>query len=134
MSFKVEWDNLERRVLRYTVADEWTWEEFYAARERGRQLADAVAHEHIDAIIDLRSGGVFPNNPLFHFRRMPAESHPKLIDSAVVFVGNNLYVSTLLEIMRRINPHAMRNFYIAHSIEQAHLLLHGIHERQAKQN
>ena len=53
MSFKVEWDNLERSVLRYTVIGAWSWEEFYTARERGRQLADAVAHQRIE--LDHRS-------------------------------------------------------------------------------
>ena len=64
---------------------------------------------------------------------MPAEAHPKFADSNIIFVGNNLFVSTLLELMRRMSPRTMRNFYIAHSLEQAHVLLHGIHERQAKQ-
>ena len=76
MSLQVEWDNPERSVLLYTAIGAWTWEEFYASRERGRQLADAAPHERIDAIIDLRSGGAIPDNALFHFRRMPAEVHP----------------------------------------------------------
>ena len=133
MSFQVEWDNLERSVLLYTVVGEWTWEEFYAIRERGRQLASTVDHGRLDSIIDLRLSGSFPNNPLSHFRRMPAETHPQFIDGNIVLVGNNLLVSMLLDILRRINPHAMRNFYITHSTEQARVLLHGIHEREVKQ-
>ena len=129
MSLQVEWDNPERSVLLYTAVGEWSWEEFYTARERGRQLADTVSHQRIDAIVDLRLSGGFPQNSLFHFRRMPAEAHPKFANSNMVLVGNNLFVSTLLEILSRINPQAMRNFHIAHSTEQARLLLHGIQER-----
>ncbi len=129
MSFQVEWDNPEHSVLLFTAVGEWTWEEFYTIRERGRQLADAVSHECIDAIIDLRLGGAIPKNSLFHFRQMPTEVHPKFADGNIVLVGNNLFVSTLLEILSRTNPQAMRNFYITHSVEQARLLLRGIHER-----
>lgn len=129
MSFQIEWDNPECTLLRYTVSGHWTWEEFYSARVEGRQMIDQVDADRIDAIIDLRYGSLFPQNALFHFRQLPGEVPPKLDNGVVVIVQNNLFVSTMIEVMRRINPHAMRNFYSARSLEQARAQIHEAHLR-----
>ena len=76
MGVEVEWDNQEQTVLRYTVVGHWTWEEFYAARDRARALADKVDLPRVNAIIDIRIGSMFPRNSLTHFRDMPGERIP----------------------------------------------------------
>lgn len=123
VGFQVEWDNDEQYVLRYTVTGRWTWEQFYAARDQARQMADAAAATYVNSIIDLRAGSLFPQNALTHFRRMPSEAHPKLKNGNVVVIENNLFVRSLMDIMRRLNRQAMRNFYIAPTLEDARAIL-----------
>ncbi len=125
MGFNVSWDNeaKDRFVLRYTVTGRWTWDEFDAARDQARQLADSVDQAVIDSIIDLRQGSLFPQNALSHFRRMSATSHPKLEHGMVIIVQNSLFVRSLMDIMRKVNRERMTNFYIAHTPEEAHIIL-----------
>ncbi len=130
MSVEVEWDNPERTILRYTVIGHWTWEEFYAARDHARVLADEVAQTKIDAIIDIRIGSMFPRNSLTHFRDMPEDAHPKLENGTVVVVENSLFVRTLMDIMRRANRTAMENFHRARSLDEARAILIPADERQ----
>ncbi len=130
MSVEVEWDNPERTILRYTVIGHWTWEEFYAARDRARGLADEVALTKIDTIIDIRVGSIFPHNSLMHFRDMSSEAHPKLENGSVVVVENTLFARTLMDIMRRANHSGMENFYSAPSLDEARAMLHPVDEQQ----
>ena len=130
MGVEVEWDNPERSILRFTVVGHWTWEEFYAARDHARVLADEVALTQIDTIIDIRVGSIFPRNSLMHFRDMSSEAHPKLENGSVVVVENTLFVQTLMDIMRRANHSAMEHFYSARSLDEARAILHPAAERQ----
>jgi hypothetical protein len=125
MGFNVSWDDQteDRYILCYTVTGRWTWEEFYAARDQARTLADSVDQAVIDSIIDLRLGILFPQNALSHFRRMSANSHPKLEPGIVVIVQNSLFVRSLMDIMRHISRERMRNFHIARTLEEAHIIL-----------
>lgn len=123
MAIHVDWHDSEQTILCYSVSGLWTWEEFYAARDLARQLADCSPAACIDSIIDLRAGSHFPQNALMHFRRMPTEAHFKLKNGAVVIVENNTFVRSMTEIMRRLNRQAMRNFYAAPTLQAARAIL-----------
>ncbi len=129
MGFKVGWDltSEDRLTLCYTVTGRWTWDEFYAARDQARQLADSADQAVIDSIIDLRDGSLFPQNALSHFSRMPSDSHPKLEQGIVVIIHNSLFIHSLIDIMRYLNPQSMTHFHDADSPELAHILLFQAH-------
>ncbi len=123
MSVQVDWDNGEQTVLRYTVSGCWTWEDFYLARDQARDLADLAPVSRVNSIIDIGAGNLFPQNALTHFRRLQFEAHPKLKQGNVVIVQNDLFVRSLMDIMRRVNPQAMRNFHSARTLEDARDML-----------
>ncbi len=127
MSISVTWEDTDQTVLRFTVAGAWTWDEFYAAISDARALADSAETDHIDSIIDILDSSLFPSNVLFHARRLPSGAHPKLKSGTLVMVGSSPLVKTLLNIMRQLNPKAMRNFYITRSIKEAEQLLSALH-------
>jgi hypothetical protein len=119
MEITVEWDDAEQTVLRYTVKGVWTWQEFYAARDRGRQLVDAAGHAQVNTIIDMTEGSLFPQNALSHFRNLSEESYPQFQFGKVVIVEDNPFVAILMDMMQRLKPKAMRNFYRARTVEDA---------------
>ncbi|MEP7293309.1 MAG: hypothetical protein ABI835_16105 [Chloroflexota bacterium] len=123
MGVSVTWDNVEQTALCYTVTGRWTWAEFFVARDQARQLADSVGQASVNSIIDVRAGSLFPQNALLHLRRMPADAHPKLKFGTVIIVENNLFVRSLMDIMRRVKPDEMRKFHSARTLEQAHELM-----------
>jgi hypothetical protein len=123
VGIRVDWDNVEPAILRYTVTDQWTWEEFYAVRDQARQMAEGIQREQINCIIDIHAGSPFPPNALLHFRRMPASAHPKFKFGTVVIIGDNPFVKTLMDIMRHLNRQAMQNFHLAKTEEEARAIL-----------
>lgn len=130
MGFQVEWDDTDHSIVRYTIFGRWTWDEFYVARDQARKMVDTVAHDRVNVIIDLHSGNLFPQNALLHFRKMPSESHPKFANSTIVIIENNLFVDSLMNIMRRVNRQAMQNFYSARSLDAARTLLQTLQSSQ----
>jgi hypothetical protein len=131
MSIRVEWDSDDHTVLRYTVVGHWTWDELHAALERARTLADAAPSSVIHSIIDIYTGSLYPQNALSHFRRMPFEAHPKFKNGCVIIVEDNLFVRSLMNILRRLNPHAVRNFYNVRTMKDAYALLERLRQTAA---
>jgi hypothetical protein len=115
----VEWDDAGETVLLYTVTGVWTWQEFYAARDRGRELVEKAGRSTVNSIIDMSKGSLFPQNALRHFRRLPDESQSQFEFGLVVIVEDNPFVEILIDMMRRLNPKAMRNFYRERTLEGA---------------
>jgi hypothetical protein len=114
----------------YTVKGAWSWQEFYDAREQGRALVDAAGRSYVNSIIDMRDGSLFPQNALHHFRRMPDDAYPQFKFGTVVIVEDNPFVEILIDMMRRLNPNAMRNFYRARTVEAARARLGSLQDAE----
>ena len=123
MGFTVDWIDEARTILCYTVEGKWTWEQFYSARDRARQLADAAEAGLIDTIIDIRNGSLMPNSALTHFRNLSQHSHTRIGVGTAVIVGDNLFVKSMMTVMRTVNGKRMEKFHIAATIEDALALL-----------
>ena len=92
-------------------------------RDAARNLADSVAHAQLNAIIDIQAASLFPANALSHLRSLSGDSHPKFKFGFVVIVENNLFVRSLMTMMRHLNPTAMQHFSRARTLTEARALL-----------
>ena len=120
MGVSVRWDNKEAGVLLYTVEGRWTWEDLFAAIECSRELANSVALEQVNSIIDIRAGSLFPQNAILHFRKMSnSAGNPKLKAGTAVLVGDNFFVKALVEIMSRWNYRSMQHFSMTETLDEA---------------
>ncbi len=123
MSVSVQWDNDEQSVLHYVVTGHWTWDEFYDALAVARQMIDASPQQRIHAIIDISEGSLFPKNALLHLRRLAADTPTKIQFGTTVLVSKNLFVKSLMDVMRRLNPDATRNFQLTPTLDEARRLV-----------
>ena len=123
MGIRVDWDQDVHYVLRYTVTGQWTWAEFYAARDKARGMAESIARQQINCIIDIHDGSPFPPNALIHFHKMPQDAHPKLRFGTVVIVGDSAFLRTLVDIMHHLNPKVMENFHLVPTLADARTVL-----------
>jgi hypothetical protein len=65
MSIQVEWDNEQHTVVLCTFMGTWTWDELYAALDRGEEMAkDNPAR--VSAILDVRQGSSLPGGSFFN--------------------------------------------------------------------
>jgi len=120
MGVSVKWDNKAAGVQIYTVEGRWSWEDMFAAIRDARQMADEVALEQVNSIIDIRAGSLFPQNALTHFRRLSSgDGHPKVKAGIVVLVGDNFFVKALVDIMSRWNYRAMQHFTMTKTLDEA---------------
>lgn len=54
MAISVVWDNYQQTAVRLILADEWTWQEFDAARQQVQAMCKAVPHQ-VKVMLDIRT-------------------------------------------------------------------------------
>jgi hypothetical protein len=59
MSVHVEWDNPDKRAIRWTYVGRWTWGEFDDALKAANALLETVDHP-VDYLVDVRQMGILP--------------------------------------------------------------------------
>lgn len=123
MGVIVEWDNSEQTILRFIYQGEWTWEDFNAALEHGKELAAEVPHK-IDYIYDVTTSSSVPSGALSQFRNMrnktPTDPERR------VLVGANSLITTLSQVLLSAYfPNLSKKFLVAATLEEARNMLKG---------
>ena len=90
MPVKVSWEDDAKRIMRYTIEGNWTWDEFYPEYHRALALEKAVFHR-VDVIVDISNTGRLPMNILAHVRTF-ADEMPPNVELVVVVVITVLMV------------------------------------------
>jgi hypothetical protein len=121
MSIKVEWDNDEKSVMRYTVEGAWTWDEFYEARDQASGLIEESPYASIGAIIDFRAGNFMPRNALSHFHQVSRTSNPR--SGLAVMVGASGFVTALFHLMSRVYGSVEDKMRLAEDMDEARAIL-----------
>ena len=99
MTIHVNWDDAEKTTILYTIDGRWTWSDLYDALDTGRDLMDAVSHEHVDFIVDMTNCKLLPDNALSHFARVSNKPHVK--SGHMIMAGATTFVRALLNAMGR---------------------------------
>lgn len=121
MSITVTWDNEDKTILRLTVEDRWTWDEYFASAQQARNEISAVDHP-VDIIGDmLRSGPVPLGMPIRRFRyaldMMPANFRKAAI------VGGSPFTRSLIIAFMQIYKKANEKMVLVHTIDEAYAAL-----------
>jgi hypothetical protein len=121
MGVKVEWDDRERRTIRYILAHDWTWAEVHEAIATSNDWLDDAPRK-VPFIIDLRkSSEKVAEKSLGNVRRVLTNAHPNT--GIVVIVGRSH--SVVMELAKSIIAMALRisgkrlTFHFAESLEDA---------------
>lgn len=121
MSIQVEWADTDHTILHYHFSQNWTWEEFHAANDRGRMLVSSVEHP-VDMIFELEFGMIVPPRVLSNMTRTLRERPPANFNR-VVLIGANGLVRNLANVLRTLYPSQMSRVVEAQTVQHALRLL-----------
>ncbi len=83
MAVRVEWDNKEKTVIRYSLEGQWTWDELLEAVATSNAMLDAAGHK-IHFIHDASNSKGIPNGALSQLKRFIGKEHPNTGHSVIV--------------------------------------------------
>jgi hypothetical protein len=121
MPISVTWDNEDKTILRMTVVERWTWDEYFASAQQARNEISTVDHP-VDIIGDmLRSGPVPLGMPIRRFRfaldMMPANFRKAAI------VGGSPFTKSLMIAFMQIYKKASEKMVLTQTIDEAYAAL-----------
>jgi hypothetical protein len=111
MGITVLWDDEQRTVVRYVFQSEWTWDDFYVARNLVNGMVEGEAHP-VAMLFDVPEDVVIPPNFVSKFATM-FRTRPDNI-YALVVVGGNDYVRALVGVLASVTDktgNLLRAFY-----------------------
>ncbi|MBL8162125.1 MAG: hypothetical protein JNJ61_09075 [Anaerolineae bacterium] len=129
MSAKSYWDDPAQTVIRIDYEGNWTWEEYFAAADDGRDLASSVTHR-VDYILDFRNGtqpkagSVMSNARNVLLKRAP--------NSGVFVTVSTPFAQVMLNVFKSFDRKLSALIYGATSIEEAHAILAKVRQQEAE--
>jgi hypothetical protein len=121
MSIKVEWDNDEKTIIRWTFSDPWLWEDFRAAYERSHAMIASVAHT-VHILADAREGSNIPAGNIMSSIRMLIRHYPSNLGIHVA-VSQKLLIRVMGETVGRLLPKGVgKGIYAVETVEEAYVL------------
>ena len=99
MGIEIVWDDPEETIIRYIFDTNWTWDDFYTARDHAYRLID-IRQVRVAVIFDIPPDMRLPSNMLTNSKNALERRHANT--HAIVIVVPNLYLRTLLEIVVKL--------------------------------
>jgi hypothetical protein len=121
MGILVKWDNAEQTILLCAFEESWSWNDYHAAMQQGREMMEDV-NRAVDVIFDFQRTHFAPSGAL----RNLGSSFSKLSDASLnrlVIVGATGILHIIVDVLGNRYPDAASKMIHAVSIEQAYKLL-----------
>jgi hypothetical protein len=93
MGITTAWEDDTKRVMRYSLDEHWSWEEFFVAKKQANEMMDAVSHK-FGVMVDVSGNATFRSNILPNLRKALTSTHPNAF--CVVIVAPRPYTYTML--------------------------------------
>lgn len=120
MPVDIQWVNVEKTILQYTLSGNWTWSELFPKYEEAIRMEESVSHM-VDIIIDLRSSGAVPSNTLSHMRSIANKQPPNVGISVLVTRAH--MVEALFRLAKQVNPKIKQYFEIVTDLDAAYQVI-----------
>lgn len=119
MGIRVQWDDAAQKIIRFDFDEQWTWEDFFAAKKQSYNLIDEVARK-VAVIMVAPPNMVLPPNMLTHGLSALRNKHRNTY--LVVFVLNNSFLRTMLSTMAKVSRLAESSTSVVSSLDEARAL------------
>jgi hypothetical protein len=119
MGIRVQWDDAAQKIIRFDFDEQWTWEDFFAAKKQSYNLIDEVARK-VAVIMVAPPNMVLPPNMLTHGLSALRNKHTNTY--LVVFVLNNSFLRTMLSTMAKVSRLAESSTSVVSSLDEARAL------------
>ena len=120
MPVHIEWDNDDHTAIRYDYEGKWTWEELYEVTRIATEMFKSVSHR-VNVIHNLANNTGLPGGALSHAQRFSSQN-PENWGISVV-VGTSAFISSLIQVFRKVYRQFGERYYTAPSLEKARELL-----------
>jgi hypothetical protein len=120
MAIRVIWDTEEKTIVQYIVEPDWTWDEFFAAKEQANALMDTVCHK-LGVFLLMPSDGVIPLDVLANTRKGLRHKHPNTV--VIVVVSDRPFVRTMIETIRALPPLGDHGLETASTLDEARAIV-----------
>src|SRR5690349_17107173 len=99
MPVQFEWNEPQKRTIRYTFQGKWTWDEVYEAFKTSWEEAAELNHV-VDSISDMSNAMFVPPSAMTHIRAL-GQKRPQNT-GVMVIVGANNYVRMVMQSFQQI--------------------------------
>lgn len=120
MPVHIAWEDERKRIIRYSPDESWTWDEFFAAKERANDLMDTVSHK-LGVIIDAPPTAVLPPNLLANARKALRNKHPNTV--VIVIVAARPLIRTMIHTIRGIARLSSTRVELADNLDEARAII-----------
>jgi hypothetical protein len=120
MAITVNWENDEKTIISICYEQPWTWEEFEQGHRELQHLLTTSPHK-VDVIFDVVNGGPLKPNAISRFRDAAKTRNPN--QGAIVFVGANIMVQTIVQTIGKLTRTQTGGMQFASTREEAKALL-----------
>jgi hypothetical protein len=119
----VQWDNLEKTIIRYDFSGRWTWDEFYAAYEIAKAMLIGTTQKvyFIMNSTDEVSRKYTPPNALTHMISIGRKAVPNA--GKVISVSGNAFTRVLFQMVSKVNPKLVDSYAFASTLEEARAMV-----------
>jgi hypothetical protein len=128
MPVHIQWDNDDKTAIRYDYEGKWSWDELYDVSKKAVEMFHSVNHK-VNVIHNLANSPNLPSGALSHAHRFSAQN-PENWGISVV-VGTSAFVSSLIQVFRKVYRQFGERYYTAMTLEQARQVL-AQHQPSAK--
>jgi hypothetical protein len=120
MTVQIAWEDDSKRVLRFDLDENWTWDEFFAAKNESYDLINSVPHK-VGVIVNISSRTALKPKLLSNTRKALSDKHPNTF-VVVIVVANSFTRTTIGLLYNSIRFSSMR-VEIAASLDEAHVII-----------
>ena len=120
MGIEIIWDTEEETILRYVFGEYWTWEDFFAAKDKAYNMIDAGGQK-VGVIIDAPANVWLPHKLIVHGRRALQGKHKNT--AIVVFVTSSPFVRTMVNAVITVSRGLNVYLSITSSVDDARVLI-----------
>ena len=91
--------NKEKRIIIFTIAQKWKWQDMFDAIEQCHDMMDTVDYP-VRTVFNVSHTMGWPPNPLANMRKASRYEHPR--SSTVAIVGIGRLLQSIIELFQRL--------------------------------
>jgi hypothetical protein len=120
MAVHIAWEDERKRVLHYRLDNNWTWDEFFAAKKQANELMDMVSHP-LGVIIEAPPSPILPPNIIGNARKALRSTHPNTV--VIVIVAAHPLIRTMFHTTRALGRLANFRVELASTPDEARTII-----------
>lgn len=100
MKVQIQWENDDKKIVRYIFEQGWSWPDLNAALDEAGELIGTVSHR-VDVIMDISSANLIPKGALSQINRAYSNPKPPNIGLTVIVTPNS-FMSAMVSMAKKI--------------------------------